>query len=238
MENKSIQLQQMIATKFLVKVREAINETAIVAGGAPRDWSLGNEASDVDIFVQVPANEIETAPCIDGLQFEKAEGEYSYGYGNNSYGKTDEDQEVLARDFDTIIKYMRQGYEVRGSGMDADSKFVILYPMNSNNTYYGKSGENFAVYNAIIPGVDIKVQIIKTEMDVDKKVSEFTADISRMKMNTNSNIIQAPEATQAVADKVITFNSDTTEFYIDKISKKFPDYKIVRPDVLTGRAAY
>lgn len=46
----NIKRQQLIADEVLSKV-ETIDPTCIIAGGAPRDWSLGNLANDLDVFM-------------------------------------------------------------------------------------------------------------------------------------------------------------------------------------------
>lgn len=49
----NIAKQKQIADEVLQKL-EAIDPFCIVAGGAPRDWYFGKEASDIDVFVHVP----------------------------------------------------------------------------------------------------------------------------------------------------------------------------------------
>lgn len=48
-----IETQKQIAREVLHKL-EAIDPYCILAGGAPRDWKLGREASDLDFFLYVP----------------------------------------------------------------------------------------------------------------------------------------------------------------------------------------
>ena len=45
----NIEQQKKVADDVLKKI-ECVDPTAIVAGGAPRDWYLGNLASDIDVF--------------------------------------------------------------------------------------------------------------------------------------------------------------------------------------------
>lgn len=49
MISEKIAMQKAVADKCLSMI-ELIDPTAIVAGGAPRDWYFGKEASDIDIF--------------------------------------------------------------------------------------------------------------------------------------------------------------------------------------------
>lgn len=47
--------QKAIADEVLSKL-EAIDPFVIVAGGAPRDWWYGKEATDIDVFLHIPAD--------------------------------------------------------------------------------------------------------------------------------------------------------------------------------------
>lgn len=51
--NTNIEKQKQIADELLSKL-EAIDPYLIVAGGAPRDWWFGKEATDIDVFLHVP----------------------------------------------------------------------------------------------------------------------------------------------------------------------------------------
>lgn len=46
----SIAAQQVIAKGLLYSL-EVVDPSCIIAGGAPRDWYLGREASDLDVFI-------------------------------------------------------------------------------------------------------------------------------------------------------------------------------------------
>jgi hypothetical protein len=48
-----IEHQKAVADKVLSKL-ELLDKYCIVAGGAPRDWYLGNEASDIDVYLHYP----------------------------------------------------------------------------------------------------------------------------------------------------------------------------------------
>lgn len=45
--------QKSVADRVLSKL-ELLDRYCIVAGGAPRDWSLGNEATDIDVYLHYP----------------------------------------------------------------------------------------------------------------------------------------------------------------------------------------
>ncbi|MFZ2992600.1 MAG: hypothetical protein WA061_02685 [Microgenomates group bacterium] len=45
----NIEKQKLVADSVLKKI-ETVDPTAIIAGGAPRDWHFGNLASDIDVF--------------------------------------------------------------------------------------------------------------------------------------------------------------------------------------------
>ena len=49
MISEKVAMQKAVADECLSMI-ELIDPTAIVAGGAPRDWYFGKEASDIDIF--------------------------------------------------------------------------------------------------------------------------------------------------------------------------------------------
>lgn len=55
----TVEEQKAIADILLRKL-QAIDPNCIVAGGAPRDWYLGREAKDIDIFVYLPQIENNT----------------------------------------------------------------------------------------------------------------------------------------------------------------------------------
>lgn len=50
MSTDQIKHQKTVADKFL-KALERLNPSVIVAGGAPRDWSEGKPAKDIDVFI-------------------------------------------------------------------------------------------------------------------------------------------------------------------------------------------
>jgi hypothetical protein len=49
--------QQSVADSLLAKL-EAIDPHCIIAGGAPRDWYLGLQAKDLDVYLYVPQNSL------------------------------------------------------------------------------------------------------------------------------------------------------------------------------------
>ena len=66
MSNSIIEKQQSIARTILYKL-EAADPHAILAGGAPRDWYLGNPCNDLDFYVHWP----ETTCSWERLRFER-----------------------------------------------------------------------------------------------------------------------------------------------------------------------
>lgn len=67
---KMIDKQKSVADSLLSKL-EVADPTCIVAGGAPRDWYLGMEASDIDIFLHLRAGLTQTMVMdwLDKLSF-------------------------------------------------------------------------------------------------------------------------------------------------------------------------
>ena len=49
--------QQSVADSLLARL-EAIDPHCIIAGGAPRDWYLGRQAKDLDVYLYVPQNSL------------------------------------------------------------------------------------------------------------------------------------------------------------------------------------
>jgi hypothetical protein len=49
--------QQSVADSLLARL-EAIDPHCIIAGGAPRDWYLGLQAKDLDVYLYVPQNSL------------------------------------------------------------------------------------------------------------------------------------------------------------------------------------
>lgn len=58
MSKQTIELQKKVADKVLYAI-EGFDPPCIVAGGAPRDWTLGNPASDIDLFFFYRINAVE-----------------------------------------------------------------------------------------------------------------------------------------------------------------------------------
>lgn len=87
MTSKKIAMQKAVADKCLSMI-ELIDPTAIVAGGAPRDWYFGKEASDIDIFFY-----FRTDLCLSVVEFQLQQIGF---FGLKSLGKheleTDESQ--------------------------------------------------------------------------------------------------------------------------------------------------
>lgn len=48
----NIQHQEDVAKEVLIKLKMNIDEDAIIAGGAPRNWSLGLLANDIDLYLR------------------------------------------------------------------------------------------------------------------------------------------------------------------------------------------
>lgn len=48
----TVQEQQDVANEVLVKLKHSVDNDAIIAGGAPRDWHFGKPARDVDIYLR------------------------------------------------------------------------------------------------------------------------------------------------------------------------------------------
>lgn len=47
-----IQSQKILAIQLLNDIKDWTGKRAVVAGGAPRDWTIGYEADDIDIYVE------------------------------------------------------------------------------------------------------------------------------------------------------------------------------------------
>lgn len=50
-----IDYQKSVADIVLSKL-ELLDRYCIIAGGAPRDWYLGMEATDIDVYLYYPVN--------------------------------------------------------------------------------------------------------------------------------------------------------------------------------------
>ena len=232
----NITQQQAAAQALLALVKTNISPHAIVAGGAPRDWSLGRKASDIDIFVQVGNLDVDfELPAVD---IELSEGEYAYA---SSKGRTTLIRMPYDGDINGSIRQLLEGGAEQVLIDRKDSGLISLeplYPVEEGQNPYS-TREELKVYNATTPLFpDLKFQIILLKCDPREYVDTFTANISRCYMDDEGNPVRTDDAQTAIDEQVISFNSDTTEYYIDKISNKFPEYEIVRPKVLTGEAKY
>jgi tRNA nucleotidyltransferase/poly(A) polymerase len=56
-ESTLIAWQQSVADALLARL-EAIDPHCIIAGGAPRDWYLGRQAKDLDVYLYIPRNSL------------------------------------------------------------------------------------------------------------------------------------------------------------------------------------
>ena len=232
----NITQQQAAAQALLALVKVNLSTNAIVAGGAPRDWSLGRKASDIDIFVQVGDLDVDVElPAVD---IELSEGEYAY---SSSKGRTTSISLPYSGDIDgSIRELIDEGAEqvIIHRNNTKLIKLEPIYPVEEGQNPYN-TNEKLKVYNAITPLFpELKFQIILLRRDPREYVDTFTANISRCYMDDEGNPVRTDDAQTAIDEQVISFNSDTTEYYIDKISNKFPEYEIVRPEVLTGGSKY
>lgn len=56
MKKEIIDHQQAVAKKVFSVIKNKLDQYAIIAGGAPRDWYFGNPCKDVDIFINPTKN--------------------------------------------------------------------------------------------------------------------------------------------------------------------------------------
>lgn len=85
----TIKLQQAYANQVLSMI-EQIDRHAIIAGGAPRDWCLGQEATDLDVYFYAGGTSAERIhKLLIDVGFE-LEGYKDFGEAGIGYGKSPE----------------------------------------------------------------------------------------------------------------------------------------------------
>ena len=102
--------QKQAAEFVLQKIEELFDPSAIVAGGAPRNWYFKDEAKDIDIFMCPTKKRInnekiyDTLHTIKGLRVTRVQtGENLKEYSRNPYLKTVFKCEYTHPELDTII---------------------------------------------------------------------------------------------------------------------------------------
>lgn len=83
-----VKLQQAYADQVLAMI-ERIDPFAIIAGGAPRDWYLGREATDLDVYFH-PNPSWDTFTIYEQVKaagFKLPEGYRDFGEAGIAYGK-------------------------------------------------------------------------------------------------------------------------------------------------------
>lgn len=85
-----VKLQQSYADQVLSMI-EQIDRHAIIAGGAPRDWYLGEEATDLDVYFHPDPSwdTITTYHALQDFGF-TFDGYRDFGEAGISYGKTEQ----------------------------------------------------------------------------------------------------------------------------------------------------
>lgn len=96
-----IKLQQAVADTVLQRLL-TIDPFAIIAGGAPRDWYLGREATDLDVYFYAGGRSTETIyDLLIDVGF-KLDGYKDFGEAGIGYGKSPETK-VIFEPLDTPI---------------------------------------------------------------------------------------------------------------------------------------
>lgn len=62
-----IKTQKVVALDLITKVRKLICSSAMITGGAPRNWWFNREAKDIDIILEAPAR-MSQATLMEGLE--------------------------------------------------------------------------------------------------------------------------------------------------------------------------
>lgn len=85
---EKIRHQKAVSDKVLYMV-SVLDDTALVAGGAPRDWYLGLPASDLDVYVCIPyTSTLTVGTVIDSLKLQGFEDIQEVGDSRiNSFDK-------------------------------------------------------------------------------------------------------------------------------------------------------
>lgn len=107
----SIELEKQFAHTCLREI-ELIDPHAIVAGGAPRDWYLGRQCSDIDIFMYSPLNQQSSSKLLKTLE-RLMGGNWRRMYGEHVAATPDEMTSEYKMNPDVIDVFERQAFDTQ-----------------------------------------------------------------------------------------------------------------------------
>jgi hypothetical protein len=155
MENL-IDTQKRIANELLFKL-EADDPFAIIAGGAPRDWFLGREATDLDFYICIPTDITQSA-------FERQL--FSLGIPNATYSRMSlEDARYIVNPLVRwVLNFEREGVKCQLIVMKESTLTSVVgyFPLSICMTWY-KNGIIYEVDERDVFGLTVrKKAIVKT----------------------------------------------------------------------------
>jgi len=210
-----IQKQKEVANFFLNKL-EMLDPNIICAGGAPRDWSLGKEASDIDIFMRFPNHSIlEIIKTFARLEIRPTE------------------------------EWLNKRREFENKNESEVKTVDILFPSQPNvfsgikleieQSPYDKQKEIRFVYDTIFENE--KVQIVVTKNKPEKYVMTWELSNSRVLYRKECINLQTQEYQFKIVSNqykfwelmnekiLVDFNPTTSGKWKEKIKEKFSSWR-------------
>lgn len=103
--NRFIIMLQIIAAKRMLDNLQLLCPTAVVAGGAPRDWYFGKPAKDIDCYItDVELQQVENLFRLAGIKIkELKKGENRGAYARDKYLEMVVDFRYMFLDFQLML---------------------------------------------------------------------------------------------------------------------------------------
>ena len=215
-----IDAQKDIATNVLDSLRQTVDPTALVAGGAVRNWYFKRPANDIDVFVK--------ADSIDEFPYwvqEKATLSTGSPYNLEAYGKGNpynKEGELINPVDDTKLLYNIEAKVVPYNKGSVEPSY------NEGDGVYGGEFPAFTAYEMDYGGT--MVQFLFGFGEPARAVATFPLELSRAAFN-GTKYFYTDEFMMGVMNKQLKWSGprhlEVNQPYVDKIAAQFPDYKVI-----------
>lgn len=171
-----IDKQKSIADKIL-KSLSKINPTVIVAGGAPRDWYLGKEADDIDVYIHY-----DIAPPVHIARHLKED----IGFEVEVLGELDEAKQTEYEKLPSLLRVF-QGYvdEQRVQVMvlsEPTYNIVQQFPVSSSKVWY-------CTERGVVPEREFQKEFIEERIQLVKEEywEEYRGNVPKHQLGNKGN---------------------------------------------------
>ena len=193
---QEIERQKDLSKELLLEISEYF-DYALVAGGAPRNWTFGKTANDIDIYVlrerdSFKQKEIDKKIAKSVMALSK-----KYGFGKNRASMT-----VNSNVYGGFILNSLYDFKVPGTPSDEgdlikknsqDCQFIIIDDGGDESVYNNKSFSEriFSTYDfgICMTSVDKDGNIYNSPMfEKDVRNKTFTCNVRELRRNNNSGL--------------------------------------------------